>query len=80
MAQSKIGTICDLIKGTYQLGDAPLHDYYVAREVVNALRCRSLQKRYSIIKLALHPYRVMVSLDDGRVRIWNPETRQGFVA
>lgn len=72
---SKIGTICELIQGAHVASSDGLHDYHVAREVINGAHCRSLSKRFSAIRLALHPYRVMVSIDGDTVRIYRPDTQ-----
>jgi hypothetical protein len=69
---SKIGAICNLLNGAHVLETDALHDYHVAREIRNAARC-PLSKRASIVRLALHPYRVVVSVRDDKVRIYRPD-------
>jgi hypothetical protein len=72
---SKIGQICDLIKDAHIMETNGLHDYHVAREVMNAARVRDIAKRFSIVRRVLHPYRVTVSNQDGQIRIYRPDTQ-----
>lgn len=70
-----IGQVTDLIHDAHVMGSDPLHDYHVAREVRNTMRVKLLSKRFSIIRSALHPYRVMVSIQGNQVRIYRPDTQ-----
>lgn len=75
MTRSKIGTVCDLITGASQFREDGLHDYHVAREIVNAGRCRSLGRKFAIIRLALNSYRIMVSIREEQIRLYRPDTQ-----
>ena len=73
MARSKLARILDFIQGSHHMGDDGLRDYFAALAVSNGSRCRANQKRLNVIKSALHPYHVIVSLDGEQVRLYRAD-------
>lgn len=70
---SKIGKINDFLKGTAYIETNGLADYHAARRVMNALRCKTDEKRIAGVRAALKQYRVTAFLEDGAITLSTAE-------
>lgn len=75
---SKLATILKLIEGSHVMGKGDITDYYAAKTVRDACRMKDACKRFNAIKLALHPYRVIVQFGGENVTIRRNDTAQSI--
>lgn len=79
---SKVAQISGILKGCHVMGDTPqlgLAAYHDAKACVNAMRRVGWDRRFRVIRDRTKNYRVIVSLTDGGIRLFRPDTRQELV-